>query len=391
MRIAFVITNAPPLIGGLEKICLRLAQELKSRGHEVKIIARFTKERHSLRGYFSDSESAGTFDNEGINTTVLPLNNAARILLFPVFKMIWRQWTFPFAKMLYVTALGKSLKNAVGSADVIHFFGNGAEMLGFAAESVAQKISAKFVVEPALHHGQWGDQWIDRKLYMEADLLLAHTRFEEVVLSEMGQEKERIKVITHGVDCCQDGDANRFREVHHLRGPIVLFLGRKTREKGILRLIQAWPLVLVKHPDANLILAGSGIAKDLQELPPSTFDLENLSEESKQDSLSACDLLCVPSEGESFGMVYFEAWAYRKPVIAIDLPVLQETIGESHGGILVKPDALSLASAINTLLSNPMLRTSMGEVGGLFAKRYAWTEAVESYLHCYQSICMQGL
>ena len=391
MRIAFVITNAPPLIGGLEKICLRLAQQMKSLGHEVKIITRFSKERHSLSGYFRDSEGGGTFENEGIPTTVLPLTTTSRILLLPVFKMIWRQWTFPLARWLYVTAIRGSLKSAIESADIIHFYGNGPEMLGFAAKYVAYELSSKFVVEPALHEGQWGDGWIDNELYSEADLLLAHTHFEGTILSEMGLAKEKIKVITHGVDCGEQGDANRFRELNQVRGPIVLFLGRKTKEKGDLRLIHAWPSVLLKHPDATLVLAGSGHAKDLHELPPSTLDLDNLSEESKQDALAACDLLCVPSEGESFGMVYFEAWAYKKPVIAINLSVMQETIGASHGGILVKPDPPSVASAINTLLSDPMMRTMMGEAGRLFAKRYAWAQAVESYLHAYQSICLQGL
>ena len=386
MRIAYVITNAPTLIGGLEKICLRLAQQMKSRGHEVRIITRFTKERHSLSGYFRDSESARTFHQDGIPITVLPISVAGRILLAPVFKLIWRRWTFPLAKWLYVSAFEKYFQSAVQDAEIIHFFGNGPEMLGFTAKSAAKELHIKFVVEPALHKGQWGDGWIDKELYTEADLLLAHTHFERAVIMEMGLDQEKVKVITHGVDARGQGDENRFRELHRISGPIVLFLGRKTKEKGILHLMKAWSSVFAKHPEATLVLAGSGLAKDLHDLPPSTLDLEHLNEKSKQDALAACQVLCVPSEGESFGMVYFEAWAYKKPVVALDLPVLQETIGASRGGILVKPDPNSIASAINTLLSDSKTSASMGEAGEYFSKRHDWAKAVESYLQAYASM-----
>jgi glycosyltransferase involved in cell wall biosynthesis len=282
--------------------------------------------------------------------------------------------------------MGKCFKSVVEDADIIHFFGNGPEMLGFAANSVARELQAKFVVEPALHKGQWGDSWIDKELYTEADLLLAHTQFEASVLAQMGLKEAKVKVITHGVDAAGQGDEKSFRALHRISGPIVLFLGRKTKEKGILNLMEAWALVLANHPNATLVLAGSGLARDLHELPPSTLDLDHLTEKSKQDALAACQVLCVPSEGESFGMVYFEAWAYKKPVVALDLPVLQETIGASRGGILVKPTPNSIASAINTLLMDSKASASMGEAGELFARRHDWAKAVESYLQAYGSI-----
>jgi hypothetical protein len=48
------------------------------------------------------------------------------------------------------------------------------------------------------------------------------------------------------------------------------------------------------------------------EARPRVLDLDDLTEGEKQDALAACDVLCVPSEGELFGMVYFEAWALRE-------------------------------------------------------------------------------
>jgi len=236
-------------------------------------------------------------------------------------------------------------------------------------------------------------------------------------------------------------------------GPMVLFLGRKTREKGVGRLLEAWPMVAEKFPEATLVIAGpkstefeklkkrgttnhtklhqreeagpcldkpsgaafsnpftSELARDSENtslirsadnpasLPATShslpvtapkarvLNLDDLAEGDKQDALAACDLLCVPSEGESFGMVYFEAWAYKKPVLALDLPVLRETIGEGGAGILVKNDFREVAAGIMRLLENSSLRKEMGERGVDVAQNHSWDEAVKSYELVYRTL-----
>jgi len=70
LKIVFVITNSPPLVGGLEKACLRLAQKLQDRGQEVQILARFTMGRHNLAGYFQDRERPNQMNTDkGPRTT----------------------------------------------------------------------------------------------------------------------------------------------------------------------------------------------------------------------------------------------------------------------------------------------------------------------------------
>jgi glycosyltransferase involved in cell wall biosynthesis len=113
------------------------------------------------------------------------------------------------------------------------------------------------------------------------------------------------------------------------------------------------------------------------------LNLDDLTEGEKQDALAACDLLCVPSEGESFGMVYFEAWAYKKPVVALDLPVLRETIGAAQAGILVKNDPCEVAAAITKLLSAGELRRVMGANGHQLALQHKWEETTQHYLQGY--------
>jgi glycosyltransferase involved in cell wall biosynthesis len=256
MRLTFVITNAPPLVGGLEKVCLRLAQQFVQQGHQVRIIGRFTQARHALADYFQETEKPGVIRCEGIEVEVLTLDARAKLLLSPVFKLIWRKITHPMARRLYIAALGPQLCRACTGSDLVHFFGNGPEMLGFAAEEAARQVGAKFVIEPALHEGQWGDKWFDALLYKRADVLLAHTRHEAGVLERMGIPATKIRTIVHGVDFCDSGDGMRFRNKHGISGPMVLFLGRKTKEKGVERLLKAWPMVAEKFPEATLVFAG---------------------------------------------------------------------------------------------------------------------------------------
>lgn len=400
-KISFVITNAPPLVGGLEKACLRIAQNFQRRGHKVQILARFTSGRHGLSGYFKDSEPARTFEFEGVEIKVVGLDWFSRLLLSPVFKLIWRKWTFPLARWLYVSAMcGRLLKECHG-ANVVHYFGNGPEMLGFAAAAAARRAGAKFFVEPALHEGQWGDHWIDALLYKKAEKLLAHSRHEACVLERMGVVPQKIQVVVHGVDFCNSGDSQKFREKHGVSAPMVLFLGRKTREKGVGRLLKAWPMVAEKFPEATLVIAGpksedfEKLKAEIRDSPATSYplratapearilNLDDLSEEEKQDALAVCDVLCVPSEGESFGMVYFEAWAYEKPVLALDLPVLRETIGAADAGILVKNDPREVAFGLIRFLENRELRNEMGENGCRLAGEHSWNGASQSYLESY--------
>jgi len=106
----------------------------------------------------------------------------------------------------------------------------------------------------------------------------------------------------------------------------------------------------------------------------------------KEDLLDACDLVCLPSVSEAFGLVYLEGWYYRAAVVGCAIPPVQELFQQSDGGVTVahKPDAV--AEAIIDLLSNGAKRAQMARRGRTFAERSTWAEATEHIREVYGTV-----
>jgi glycosyltransferase involved in cell wall biosynthesis len=80
--------------------------------------------------------------------------------------------------------------------------------------------------------------------------------------------------------------------------------------------------------------------------------------------MAACDLFTMPSFEEPFGLVFLEAMAMKKPVIALDNGGTPEVVEHGRSGLLSSPqDIPGLAQNILTLLKDPELRAKMGEYG----------------------------
>ena len=83
----------------------------------------------------------------------------------------------------------------------------------------------------------------------------------------------------------------------------------------------------------------------------------------KADALASCDIFCLPSSHEAFGIAYVEAWAYGKPVICGLAPACRELIEDGVTGLWADQDPASLAKQILLLLQQPELRERLGREG----------------------------
>jgi phosphatidylinositol alpha-1,6-mannosyltransferase len=157
-------------------------------------------------------------------------------------------------------------------------------------------------------------------------------------------------------------------------GRVVLTVGRwltTERYKGMDTLIMALPRLLLRWPDLQLVLAGSGddrewleaIARESGVRRHAHF-LTDLSYGELAACYAAAEVFALPSRGEGFGFVYLEAMARGKPVIGGAHGGAPEVIADGETGYLVQHgDPVQLATSIDALLAHPDVAKQMGSRG----------------------------
>lgn len=131
----------------------------------------------------------------------------------------------------------------------------------------------------------------------------------------------------------------------------VLFIGSDFRRKGGDVLLAAWPMVLQRVPDAELMILGPAPTP----LPPNVetnegrWDPLRVVRELRQTSV-----FVMPSRCETWGDVFIEAMSFGVPCIGTTMDAMPEIILDGVTGYVVPPDnAAALADRIVTLLKEP--------------------------------------
>jgi phosphatidylinositol alpha-1,6-mannosyltransferase len=157
-------------------------------------------------------------------------------------------------------------------------------------------------------------------------------------------------------------------------GRVILSVGRwlaAERYKGMDTLILAMPRLLLRWPDLQLAIVGSGddrawldhIARD-SGVQRHVHFLSGISYGEISACYEAAEIFALPSRGEGFGFVYLEAMAHGKPVIGGAHGGAPEVIQDGVTGYLVHHgDTVELATSIDALLSNPENARRMGAAG----------------------------
>lgn len=158
------------------------------------------------------------------------------------------------------------------------------------------------------------------------------------------------------------------------QGRVILSVGRwvnTERYKGMDTLILAMPRLLLRWPDLQLVIVGSGDDRGwLEQIARESGVLKHVHflTDIPYGQLAACyeaaEIFALPSRGEGFGFVYLEAMAHGKPVIGGAHGGAPEVILDGTTGYLVQHgETLQLATSIDALLSNPENARRMGEAG----------------------------
>lgn len=219
----------------------------------------------------------------------------------------------------------------------------------------------------------------DRKEIVKAatSLFLAVTERARRALLAEGVPEERIAVVPAGVDCSRFRPGPKCAALRKEWGvpsghPIILYVGRLIQEKGLLELVRAF--ALQSRRDSHLVFVGAGnqgprIMRAAQAL--GVYDRIYVRSAAPYRSLpqiyATADVVVAPSLPtpyweEQFGMVLVETMACGRPLVSTMSGAIPEVVGD--GGRLVSPyDVAGLADAIEEVLSDGTLATSLGEAG----------------------------
>ena len=173
---------------------------------------------------------------------------------------------------------------------------------------------------------------------------------------------------------------------------ILLSIGHLGEIKGHQDTLHA--LAILNRSDISLYIAGSGSPQELRHLNTITEQL-GLSQQvvflgQIADAtlwLDACDVFVQPSHEEAFGLVFIEAGARYRPVVATSVGGIKEIIQHEATGLLAAPAAPEqLAAHLDTLLASPALRQQYGEAA---YRRVAQQFSLQAMLGRYLTIFNQ--
>jgi len=268
-----------------------------------------------------------------------------------------------------------------------------------------------------LGRGYQLSSWIERTAVTSADAVIAvseGTRTE--ILDTYSIPPDKVRVIHNGVDI------SLFRPLNPLpmlekygissERPYVLFVGRITRQKGVIYLVRA---IRHFHPDLQVVLcAGAPDTVEIgQEMDREVSRLQSertgiywirdiIAPEDLARFYSGAVVFVCPSIYEPFGIINLEAMACGCPVVASKVGGIPEAVEDNVTGLLVPfeskgapdyqprdPEQFSrdLAQAVNTLYKDKDRRVAMGKAGRLRVERhFSWDSIARQTLDLYEEL-----
>lgn len=212
-----------------------------------------------------------------------------------------------------------------------------------------------------------------------------------------GVPAERIAEVPSGVDddAFRPRDPNLAKERWGL-GRYFLFLGRLYREKGPSDLLEAFGALAGQHPDVGVVIAGPDQGEGARiRQRAAQLGLEKrviltgpVPEEDKWRLLAGCEALVMPSAWEAQGVVFLEAWAQGRPVVAARTGGVPYIVEHGRTGLLVPwAQPAALAEALRGLLANPGRARALGEQGrSTCQERFRWEVLVPRLEAVYQEV-----
>ncbi len=259
--------------------------------------------------------------------------------------------------------------------------------------------------------------WIEKNAIEAADAVIAVSNgMKKDILSCYDIPASKIHVIHNGIDLAEYSQKSSTAALRKYginpAKPFVLFVGRITRQKGIIHLVNAIPHI---DPEAQIVLCAgapdtkeiaaemeAGVAK-IQKTRKNVLWIRGMLPKKEVIELySHAAVFCCPSIYEPFGIINVEAMACGAPVVASAVGGILEVVVPEKTGLLVpfqarrdgtyeprNPGKFSkdLAASINRVLGDPPLRKKFAAAGRRRAEtQFSWAGVAKKTHALYRSL-----
>lgn len=354
VRLVLVTQDFPPHRGGIQTYAFEIAQRLARRCEAFAVIAPAATGAEAVDASLGFRVfRRGTFDTL-ITACAPPLT---QLVIGEGFDhALHAQWS---------TAPASLALRGLGRLSTVAVAAHGRELL----------------LEPwrAVSFAQRGYDGVRRLALRRADRILAGSDFTAGLARELGVQPGRIAVTRYGTDPARfrPHDAGPLRERLGLgKRPVLLTIARLVERKGIDSVLEALSSIRQAVPDVAYVVVGEGPERARLEARAGALgvmDAVRFVGPVENDELpvwySLGDVFVMPSRSESpdvegFGIVYLEAGACERPVVALRSGGVPDAVADGVSGLLVEPgDIGALAAKLGELLRDPARAAELGRRG----------------------------
>ena len=387
--VAVVATYYRPVLGGAEAAAERLATYLHRRGHRVVVLTKRTSEAHA---------PVETIDDVVVER-LPPVGERSSLGKWVALRSIYNglirhRRDVDVVCCIDYRGIGLAALAARARTGIPVIFQAQTEgvISGARVRAWCQKIGAS-------PQGSLASlaTWPIRTIYGRADAIGCISRSIEREALAAGVARDRVHYLPNPVDtlvfspvASDARQAIRDRLGLPRDSVVAAFVGRLSREKGVLELVRAWAQA---NPHALLILIGPEMTDHPWDVSAAarTIVAENGSADSVRflggqpaasvaSWLRASDFSVQQSHFEAMGLAAAEAMAVGLPVIASDTGGYRDFIVHEQNGLLVPPhDVHALAGAILRLAGDAALRARLGRQARLTAEQFDETVVLERF------------
>ena len=268
----------------------------------------------------------------------------------------------------------KRVAAAVDDADVVHIHEPFMPLvsLGAVLARTPPKVGTFHAAPGRISRGFYrGGSWFLRRV---ARRLAATTAVSRIAADALGPVAKP-DIVPNGIDL-----TSYPKDAERVPGRVV-FVGRDDPRKGLDVLLDAWPHIRRRSPDATLHVVGV----DRSDLIDGVRYLGRVSEERKCEELGHAEVLAAPNWGrESFGIIVLEGLASGCVVVASDIAAFRSVAGDA-AAYFTPGDSDALAEEVSEILGSAGRFAEMAAAGKQRSRRFGREEVLGGYLSAYES------